>query len=74
MSHDLDPNRNDNKILSIGIKYVYKNATLITDDINLRNLASSQNVKSMDTDGYMKSKAHESSGETNKKKKKKKKG
>lgn len=74
LSHDLDPNRNDNKILSIGIKYVYKNATLITDDINLRNLASSQNVKSMDTDGYMKSKAHESSGETNKKKKKKKKG
>lgn len=70
LSRDLDPTRNDNKILSIGIKYIHKNATLITDDINLRNLASSQNIKSIDTNGYMNAKAHERKDAPNRKKKK----
>ena len=73
LSHDLDPDKNDCKILSIAIKYIDKNVTLITDDINLRNLASSQRIRSMDSEGYMKFKAHEYDDNSTKKKKGKKK-
>ena len=75
LSRDLDPEKNDCSILSIAIKYIYKNAVLITDDINLRNLAASQHVKTMDSEGYMKFKAHEYDDNSGKRKKgKKKKG
>ena len=70
----MNPDRNDNKILSIAIKYAYKNAELITDDRNLRNLASSQHIKSMNSDGYMNAKAHETDdGDAQKEQKKQKK-
>ncbi|MBR4210951.1 MAG: hypothetical protein IKR84_00995 [Oscillibacter sp.] len=72
LSADLNPDRNDNKILSIAIKYAHKNAVLITDDRNLRNLAGSQRIESMSSGGYMSAKAHETDNGGAKKKKRKK--
>ena len=73
---DLDKERNDNKILSIAIRYCAKNPVLLTDDINLGNIASANNIDNMTLDLYEEMKIHEkltnqSSGKKSKKKKKK---
>ncbi len=53
---DMDKQRPDNLILSIAIKYVVKQPIVITDDNNMRNSASAMSVKSMNLDGFHKSK------------------
>lgn len=40
-------NNNDNSILAVAIKYFAKKVTLVTEDINLRNKARSQNIDSV---------------------------
>ena len=67
---DVDKQRPDNLILSIAIKYVVKQPIVITDDNNMRNSASSMSIKSMNLEGFHKSKQF--SKEENKKSKKKK--
>lgn len=44
---DLDKNRNDNKILSIAIKYLAKKPILLTDDINMRNIATAASIETI---------------------------
>lgn len=53
LSPDLDPQRNDCKILSVALRYAHKNVILLTDDINLRNLAASQRLHAMSYEGYL---------------------
>ena len=45
LGSDCDKDRNDNKILSVAIKYIFKRPLLITDDANLRNLAESNSIE-----------------------------
>ncbi len=76
LSNDLDKERNDNKILSIAIRYCAKKPILLTDDTNLGNIASANNIKNMSLDSYKAMKRHEimnSKDSTMKSKKKKKK-
>lgn len=70
LSSDLDPRRNDCKILSVALRYMYKNVILLTDDINLRNLAVSQHLNTMSYENYLKLREEE----IRKSRKKKKKG
>lgn len=74
---DLDPNSNDNKILSIAIQCSAKSPVLLSNDINMRNIAEANNIQTMDLDAYQSMKEHErmmsankKSGKKNKKKKK----
>lgn len=75
LSEDLDPERNDNKILSTAIKYITKKPVLLTDDINLGNIADAYKIQTMDLNSYQSMKEHEymNSGKKNGKKNKKKK-
>lgn len=73
LSKDLNPEKNDNKILSIAIKYIVKRPILLSDDINFKNIAYSQKIDSMDLESFEKMKSHERLENPNKKKKKKKK-
>ena len=76
LSDDLDKERNDNKILSIAIKYCAKKPILLTDDINLGNIASANKIENMTLESYQAMKQHEklsSKGNSKKSKKKKKK-
>ena len=75
LSKDLDPDKNDNKILSIAVKYSVKRPILLSDDTNFRNIAASQKIDSMDLKSFENMKSHErlESPEKSKKKKKKKK-
>jgi rRNA-processing protein FCF1 len=70
---DLDKNKSDNKILSIALKYIVKKPILLTDDINLRNIADSLSIESMDLHGYQNLKGHEHLDHSKQSKKKKKK-
>lgn len=75
LSDDLDKDRNDNKILSIAIKYYAKKPILLTDDINLGNIASANKIENMTLESYQAMKQHEklsSKGNSKKSKKKKK--
>ena len=56
---DLDKNRNDNKILSIAIRYCVKRPILLTDDINLGNIASANKIENMTLDSYQNMKEYE---------------
>ena len=56
---DLDKNRNDNNILSIAIRYCVKRPILLTDDINLGNIASANKIENMTLDSYQNMKEYE---------------
>ena len=75
LADDLDKERNDNKILSIAIRYCAKKPILLTDDINLGNIASANKIENMTLEAYQAMKQHEklSNKGTSKKSKKKKK-
>lgn len=75
LSNDLDKERNDNKILSIAIKYCAKKPVLLTDDINLGNIASANKIENMTLESYQAMKQHEktaSSGNRKRSRKRKK--
>lgn len=74
LSDDLDKERNDNKILSIAIKYCAKKPALLTDDTNLGNIATANKIENMTLESYQSMKQHEkmASKGSNKKSKKKK--
>jgi len=59
LPRDLDPDRNDNKILSIALKYSVKMPVLLTDDINFGNIAEAQKIKTMTLDSYRSMKENE---------------
>ncbi|MCI8529558.1 MAG: ATPase [Lachnospiraceae bacterium] len=59
LSNDLDKERNDNKILSIAIRYCAKKPILLTDDINLGNIAAANKIKNMTLESYQAMKQHE---------------
>ncbi|MCI9127340.1 MAG: ATPase [Eubacterium sp.] len=78
LSDDLDKERNDNKILSIAIRYCAKKPILLTDDTNLGNIASANKIENMTLESYQAMKQHEKlsnkgNGKNSKKSKKKKK-
>lgn len=52
LSKDLDPDVNDNKILSVALKFLVKSPKLITWDRNFRNIAESQYVESINVDDF----------------------
>lgn len=74
LSDDLDKERNDNKILSIAIRYCAKKPVLLTDDTNLGNIATANKIENMTLELYQSMKQHEkmASKGSNKKSKKKK--
>lgn len=49
LPRELNNGSNDNLILSVALKYYLKQPTLITDDTNFRNIATSQGIQSMDS-------------------------
>lgn len=59
LPNDLAKDRNDNKILSIAIKYTVKKPILLTDDINLGNIATANNIKNMNLEAYRERKQNE---------------
>ena len=59
LSDDLDKERNDYKILSIAIKYCIKKPVLLTDDINLGNIATANKIENMTLESYQIMKQHE---------------
>jgi len=59
LSDDLDKERNDNKILSIAIKYCAKEPILLTDDINLGNIATANRIKNLNLHSFQLMKEHE---------------
>ena len=58
LSDDLDKERNDNKILSIALRYKIKNPIILTDDINLGNIADGYKIKSMTLKSYRAMREH----------------
>ena len=71
--NDLDKERNDNKILSIAIKYCAKEPILLTDDINLGNIATANKIKNINLNSFQLMKEHEKLSNLGHKKKSKKK-
>ena len=74
LSDDLDKERNDNKILSIAIRYCAKKPILLTNDTNLGNIATANKIENMTLESYQAMKQHEkiaSKGGSKKSKKKK---
>lgn len=74
LSDDLDKERNDNKILSIALRYIVKNPIILTDDINFGNIADAHKIENMTLSSYRAMKEHEKlskkgNGKNNKKKK-----
>lgn len=59
LSNDLDKERNDNKILSIALRYSAKNPIILTDDINFSNIAEAHKIVSMSLSSYRAMKEHE---------------
>lgn len=51
LSNDLDPDNPDCRIISVALKYVIHKPILITDDGNMRNIAKSQGIATMTTEG-----------------------
>lgn len=75
LSDDLDKERNDNKILSIALRYSSKNPIILTDDINFGNIADAHKINNMTLSSYRDMKEHEKltskgNGKKNRKKKK----
>ena len=70
---DLDKERNDNKILSIVIKYCTKKPILLTDDTNFRNIAIANDIETMNLESYLTTKQDEKTTNKDSKKKNKKK-
>ena len=75
LSDDLDKERNDNKILSIALRYSSKNPIILTDDINFGNIADAHKINNMTLSSYRNMKEHEKltskgNGKKNRKKKK----
>lgn len=75
LSDDLDKGRNDNKILSIALRYSTKNPIILTDDINFGNIADAHKIDNMPLSSYRAKKVHEklvqkSNGKKNNKKNK----
>lgn len=56
LSDDCDKDRNDNKILSIAVRYIFKKPILITDDANLRNLAEANAIEAIGSTDFLKAK------------------
>ena len=54
MPKDFDKNKNDNKILATAMKFLAKDAVLITDDNNLKVKADSQNIKYISLEDFKK--------------------
>lgn len=54
LSDDCDKDRNDSKILSVAVRYIFKKPVLITDDSNLRNLAEANAVESTGSEDFLK--------------------
>lgn len=52
LSGDLDPKHPDCRIISVALKYIIHKPVLITDDVNMRNLAKSQGISTMTTEGF----------------------
>ena len=74
LNRDLDPSSSDNRILSVALRYIVKLPTLLTDDINFRNIADAQpGITAMDTKAYEMKKKYEAEN-TAKQQGKKKKG
>lgn len=73
LSKDLVKEKNDNKILSIAIKYCTKKPILLTDDTNLGNIAIANNIETITLDSYLTTKQEEKTANKNNKKKAKKK-
>lgn len=73
ISKDLDKERNDNKILSIAIKYCTKKPILLTDDTNFGNIAIANNIKTINLESYLSTKQEEKTANKDNKKKTKKK-
>ena len=73
ISKDLDKERNDNKILSIAIKYCTKKPILLTDDTNFGNIAIANNIETMNLKSYLSTKQEEQTANKGNKKKTKKK-
>ena len=73
LSKDLVKEKNDNKILSIAIKYCAKKPILLTDDTNLGNIAIANNIETMTLDSYLTTKQEEKTANKDNKKKAKKK-
>lgn len=73
LSDDLDKERNDSKILSIAIKYCAKKPVLLTDDINLGNIATANKIEYMTTESYQSMKKYKKMVSKGKSKKSKKK-
>lgn len=53
LSDDCDKDRNDSKILSVAVRYIFKKPVLITDDSNLRNLAEANAVESIGSGDFL---------------------
>ena len=53
LSDDSDAGRNDNKILSVALRYIIKAPVLITDDANLRNIAEAYSIDSVTSAGFL---------------------
>ncbi len=78
LSSDLDSDNPDCRIISVALKYFIHKPILITDDTNMRNLAKSQGITTMTTDGFLANiqqaerehKQEKNNGKNNKKKKK----
>ena len=78
LSSDLDPDNPDCRIISVALKYIIHKPILITDDTNMRNLAKSQGITTMTTEGFSANiqqaeREHKQEKNTGKKNKKKKK-
>ena len=73
LSDDLDKGRNDNKILSIALRYITKNPIILTDDINFGNIAEAHKIKSMTLESYSSEKRAQTCSRKNKTKNRKKK-
>lgn len=73
LSKDLVKEKNDNKILSIAIKYCTKKPILLTDDTNFGNIAIANNIKTMNLESYLTTKQEEKTANKDNKKKTKKK-
>ena len=58
LSGDLDKECNDNKILSVALRYKTKNPIILTDDINLGNIADGYKIKTMTLKSYRAMREH----------------
>lgn len=53
LDEESDKGRNDNRILSVALKYIIKAPVLITDDVNLRNISETYSVESITSKEFL---------------------